>query len=264
EYHPLFGFGEERIVDNVHPKAEPFLLTGNSGTCILLIHGFTSSPSELRELGERLNQQGFTVRAPLLPGHGSSPVDLNETTWRDWYGKVKGEVEGLQSLCSSLFLVGLSMGGLLALKAAAELEGIRGVVTINAPIFFKGSLVPFARILRFIRPYMPKKLDDNYRIMRAQDRFAYDEIPVKAFLSVKELSRQVVRDLKNVKVPVLIFQSKNDESIEERSALVIRGQVGSREENLIWLEKSSHVATMGPELPFITGEICRFIHKHTN
>lgn len=124
--------------------------------------------------------------------------------------------------------------------------------------------MPFARILRFIRPYMPKKLDDNYRIMREQDRFAYDEIPVKAFLSVRELSRQVVRDLKNVKVPVLIFQSKNDESIEERSALVIRGQVGSQEENLIWLEKSSHVATMGPELSFITREICRFIHKHTN
>ncbi len=247
---------------NVYPEAEPFFLTGESGTGILLVHGFTSSPSELRPLGDGLNRQSFTVRAPLLPGHGSSPAHLNETGWRDWYESVRDEITHLEFLCERIFLVGLSMGGLLVLKAAAELPGIRGVVTINAPVMFKGSLVPFAPVLRFIRPYMPKKMDENYRRMKKQNRFAYDEVPVKAFISVKHLAKQVVKDLKNVTVPVLIFQSENDEAIEERSALVIKNQLASRDKTLIWLKESSHVATMGPELPCITDTICDFIRKN--
>lgn len=249
-------------MEKVHPEAEPFLLAGGSGTGILLVHGFTSSPSELRDLGEGLNRQSFTVRAPLLPGHGSSPADLNETGWPDWYGAVRDEIERLQSVCNSLFLVGLSMGGLLVLKAAAELSGIKGVVTINSPVMFKGSLVPFAPVLRFIRPYMPKKMDENYHRLKRQNRFAYDEVPVKAFISVRRLARLVIKDLKKVTVPVLIFQSENDEAIEEKSALIIKNQVASRDKTLIWLKESSHVATMGPEIPYITEKICTFVRKH--
>lgn len=248
-------------MNKVHPQAEPFSLEGNETVC-LLVHGFTTSPSEMRDLGERLNGAGFTVQVPLLPGHGSSPEDLNNTTWEDWNGMVLREAEALRASHQTLFIIGLSMGGLLALKVAAELEGVDGVVTINSPIYLKGSLVPFAPLIKFFRPYIPKKIDDSYLNMKKRDRFAYDDIPVKAFLSMKQLIKLVVKSLKRMRSPLLIFQSETDESIEEKSALVILNQAGSQDKQLVWLQQSSHVATMGPELELISNEIIGFIRQH--
>lgn len=245
----------------IHPQARPFFLKGNDIAC-LLIHGFTTSPSEMRDLGERLNYEGFSVSVPLLPGHGSSSEDLNRTTWREWYAWIRDEAGILRENYRQVYLIGLSMGGLLALKAAADMEGLSGVVTINSPIYLKGSLVPFAPVLKFIRPYIPKKIDDNYREMKMRARFAYDDVPVRAFLSMRELIRLVVKSLKNVRVPLLIFQSETDESIEEKSALVIKNRAGSQDKKLIWLKNSAHVATMGPEIDLINKEITGFIRQN--
>lgn len=248
---------------DIHPQAQPFFLEAGTTACIL-VHGFTTSPSEMRQLGENLHQEGFSVKAPLLPGHGSSPADLNRTSWRDWYGAVQDELVSLQNRYERLYLIGLSMGGLLALKAASEMQGVHGVVTINSPIYLKGSLVPFAPVIKFFRPYIPKRIDDNYREMKRRERFAYDDIPVKAFLSMKELIKLVVKNLKKVTGPVLIFQSETDESIEEKSALIIRNHCGSEDKTLIWLKQSTHVATMGPECDLIAREIVNFITRHGN
>ncbi len=259
----LSGYlGEESLVADIHPQARPFFLKGGPVTC-LLIHGFTTSPSEMRHLGEKLHEEGFTVSAPLLPGHGSTPEDLNRTTWWDWYGAVKEEAQKLDDSYRQLYLIGLSMGGLLALKTAADLEGVAGVATINTPIYLKGYLIPFAPILKFVKPYVPKKIDENYREMKKRERFAYDDIPVKAFLSMRQLTKMVVRSLKKVVAPVLIFQSEEDESVEKKSALVIRDQV-TGDKRLVWLQKSSHVATMGPEIDFISQEIIGFIKQNND
>jgi carboxylesterase len=87
---------------------------------VVLVHGFTGSPAAMRPWAEFLNARGYSVRVPLLPGHGTKPADLNEVQWPEWPAKVKAEIVELQKHCSQIFVTGLSMGGGTTLNVAAE------------------------------------------------------------------------------------------------------------------------------------------------
>src|SRR5687767_7503545 len=87
---------------------------------VLLIHGFTASPTQLRLVGTDLHQRGLTVSAPLLPGHGTTLADLSKQHWQDWVRHVELALTDLKSRCSAVFVAGISLGSLLTLYLAAE------------------------------------------------------------------------------------------------------------------------------------------------
>ncbi len=89
---------------------EPFLLQGGREG-VLLVHGFTGFPRDMRPLGEHLNQQGLTALGVRLAGHGTHVDDLTRTHWRDWYRSVLDGYGLLRGLCSKVWVMGLSMGG---------------------------------------------------------------------------------------------------------------------------------------------------------
>jgi len=101
------------------PLAKSFEFKG-SNKGVLLIHGFTGSPFVLRFLGEHLNKKGgYTVKAPLLKGHGTSIEDMEKASWKDWIDDVKNAHKELEKECSKVYVVGYSMGGLLAIILAS-------------------------------------------------------------------------------------------------------------------------------------------------
>ncbi len=103
----------------VVPGAEPWSSDGNE-VGILVLHGFTGSPKSMRPWAEALAAEGWTVRLPLLPGHGTTWQDMNLTTWEDWYAEVEKALRDLQSRCTTVFVMGLSMGGSLTLRLAEQ------------------------------------------------------------------------------------------------------------------------------------------------
>jgi hypothetical protein len=92
----------------------PFRLEGGP-VGLLLVHGFTGSPGEVRPTAEELHRRGLTIHAPLLPGHGTTPQDLNTRLWQEWADAVTEAYERLRGRCEVAFLGGLSMGSLLSL-----------------------------------------------------------------------------------------------------------------------------------------------------
>jgi carboxylesterase len=94
----------------------------NAHIGVLLVHGFTGSPASMRPWGEFLHSKGYTVRVPLLPGHGTQPEDLNKVKWQEWPAKVEFELSELRKTCDVIFLVGLSMGGGTVLNVAASIN----------------------------------------------------------------------------------------------------------------------------------------------
>ena len=78
--------------------AEPFDHDG-SDTGVLLCHGFTGTPQSMRPWGQYLAGRGFTVHIPLLPGHGTSWQEMNQTRWRDWYSCVDTAFRKLHETC---------------------------------------------------------------------------------------------------------------------------------------------------------------------
>ena len=247
----------------IHPQAESFLLTGPTDTACLFIHGFTASPSEVYPVARLIYEKtGYSASGPLLPGHGCTPREMNQTCWQDWFNRVEQEIDYLHRKHKRVFVVGLSMGGLLSLHAASLKKGLTGVIVINTPIFTKSPrLMALAPVLRFLRPYHPKRIDQAAKELAAMGRFAYPVMPVKAFLSMHKLRETVLPEIPQLNLPILVFQSSQDESVDPRSASYIKDKAVQSPVNLIELNNSGHIATMGQEKILIVEEIIKFIDQ---
>jgi carboxylesterase len=247
----------------VHPQAEPFFLRGNDSNALLMLHGFTASPSELYPSARLLNELGgLTVSGILLPGHGSSPRDLKKTGWKDWYRSVEDEACHLLEHYERVFVAGLSLGGLLALHAAVNIPGFTGVISINAPLYTHYPLLTAtAPLLRVVKPYFPKKSDRRQEQLYQKGRFAYDVMPVRAFRSMQQLRALVMEELADIEIPLMVVQSLQDESVHPRSADYILKQAVQSQSKLLELAQSEHIATMGPEKEILVQAILQFIQN---
>ncbi len=246
----------------INPQAASFLLTGDGDTACLFIHGFTASPSEVYPVARLLYEMmGCTVSGPLLPGHGTSPEDMNQTGWQDWFVRVEQEIDYLRRRHTRVFVAGLSMGALLALHAAAKQPDLKGVIAINTPIITTSSpwLKAITPLMQYMRPYYPKEIKRDTEELQTQGRFAYPVMPVKAYISMGKLNKMVVQELPRLNIPMLLFQSRHDDSVDSKSAKFIQDQASQGQVRLIFLPESGHIATMGPEKNLIADEIAEFI-----
>lgn len=246
------------------PEAKAFFLQANDKTALLFVHGFTASPSELYPTAQILhNSYNCTVDALLLPGHGTSPEEMNETVWQDWFGAVEKELHLLLDTYEKVFVGGLSMGGMLALYAGIHIKGIRGVVSINAPIYLRYPVLRMlAPFIQHFCSYVPKKSPEHLKRLKKEGRFAYDDVPIKAFLSMMELRDTLVKELDKLSTPLLLMQSRLDESVNRKSAAYIYKNASSSQIRLIDLTDSRHVATMGTEKEAIAREIANFMDEN--
>lgn len=257
--YTIVYLGEEIIV--TIKGAEEYLLRGGTKG-VLLIHGFTGSPAELRPLGDYLNKQGYTVLGVLLPGHGTVPEDLNNTAWEDWYAKVTEGFKRLQQTSSSIYVVGMSMGGLLAMKAAAELP-VAKAVFMSTPIFLydrRAKLLWFAKyFLNVIR-----KGKRNYDIAE-QYNISYNVMPIKGIVEVCDLIKHCVHDVVHkITVPCLIMQSKVEHTVRPKSANYIYDNLQSEWKKISWFERSGHIITLDRERARVHQEIDEFLRSKEN
>lgn len=242
----------------VHGAAEPFFLSGSPEQAILFLHGLTGSPSEVYPTALHLNQHyGYTVSGPLLPGHGSHPRFLNRLVWQDWFGAAAEELTYLLSAYKQVWVAGLSMGGLLALHAARQTSGLRGAISINAPLYPRGSiLMSFTSVLKYIYPYSKKRNSEQIEALAAQGRFTYGVMPLGAFDSMKKLRNTVKAEAGGISIPVLIMQGSRDQVVWPKSGKYLAKMIPGAA--LIRLERSEHIATMGEETARIAQAISEF------
>src|SRR3954467_12182961 len=139
----------------VLPGAEPFRFDrGRTG--VLLCHGFTGSPQSLRPWGEYLAEAGMTVALPRLPGHGTTWQEMNRTRWEDWYAELDKTLADLRGRCSEVFIMGLSLGGCMALRLTeVNGDGIRGLVLVNPSVVNDVPLLRLAPLLGLVVPSVP-------------------------------------------------------------------------------------------------------------
>lgn len=236
----------------------PFFYLGDE-TGILLIHGFTGSPSELRPMGHFLREQGYTVYAPLLAGHGTSPEELAETTWQDWWNSVKAGYERLQTVeVKKIYVVGHSMGGLLAFYVASKLA-VDGVISLCTPIWVRDWRANFVRWINFFIPYHQRssKKEDHIE----SQLVPYDRTPLKSIEQLNQLIRIVKKEIPNIDVPTLVIQSRKDETVLPKSANFIYDHIATEQKKLTWYENSSHIITLDKERKRLFQEIDNFIRN---
>lgn len=245
-----------------HLDPSPFFLEdGPIG--VLLIHGFTGSPPEMRLVGDYLHQRGFTVSGPLLPGHGTTVEDMNRCQWTDWTSHVEKALADLQARCETVFVGGLSMGSLLTLYLAAHHPELHGAILYSPAVVVADRLIYLAPVLKHLIPTKPKSDESDMADPEADLRlWSYEENPVFAAHELLKLIRRVRRFLPQVTRPLLIIHSTLDQAIHPNSARYTYDRVGSADKELVTLHNSGHCITVDSEWEAVAEKTCEFIQAH--
>jgi carboxylesterase len=231
------------------PGAEPFRAAGGP-VGALVIHGFTGSPVSTRPWAEHLAAGGLTVTAPRLPGHGSRWQDLNLTRWPDWYAEVDRALTELLARCERVVVMGLSVGGCLALRLAEERgPDVTGLVVVNPSLMTTDPRARLSGVLSRVVASMPGVVDDIKKPGVTEG--GYSRLPTRAFHSLRQLWALTVADLGKVTAPLLVFRSSVDHVVEAVSTETLLARVGSTDVEERVLPDSYHVATLDNDAPAI-------------
>ena len=238
----------------------PFLLEGGP-VGVLLIHGYTATPVEMRLIGDYLHQRGYTVSGPRLPGHGTVIEDLHPFRWQDWAAHVDGAYAALRARCPKVFVGGESLGGLLALYLGAQHPEAAGVIVYAPALRPRGRLVRLTPFLKFLVKTRPKNRGPRARSIVDERWQGYNVDSVPAGAQILALQQAVQRRLPQVRPPLLIFQGKLDQTLVPEGAQEVYDHAGSTDKTLVWLEKSSHCIALDVEWEAAAQQTAAFIGR---
>lgn len=230
------------------PTAEPFFFPGKPGQpgC-LLIHGFTGAPKEMRWMGEYLSQQGYPSLGVRLAGHATRPEDMIRSRYTDWMASVEDGYHLLSGITNRVYLIGLSMGGILSLLMSTKLD-VAGVVTMSTPYRSPRDQPAWAmKIVSKFFKYQPKSKDDPSDTWFDKAAFAehvsYPQNPVRSGAEFQLLAAEMRAALPEVSVPVLLIHSRNDTYILPENMENIYANLGTSDKNKLYITEAGHVVT---------------------
>jgi carboxylesterase len=268
--NPLKRGGQAAPVEPLDPEVpRPFSaparpeLTGGRRIGVLLQHGFTGSPYSMKPWGHALAERGYAVEVPLLPGHGTSWQDLNTRRWHDWYAETSRAFEALRAANDAVVVGGLSMGGSLVLRLAADHpDAVAGVVLVNPAVHTTRRDVKALPVLKRLVGSFPGIANDIKK--PGVEELGYSRTPLRAADSMMREGWKPLRaDLARVTAPVLLFKSTVDHVVDPSSLDVIRATVSSRDVTERLLSESYHVATLDNDAQTIFDESADFIARVT-
>jgi carboxylesterase len=286
------------------PQSEPFYLpgawssarSGEQGGChppllgCLLLHGFTATPEEMRPLGDDLHARGYTVLGQRLAGHATTPADLSHTRWVDWLADVEDGLSILSATCERIFLIGQSMGGMIALTAAGTLEpapeghtfSLAGVIALSTPYpgarpgglaasvrrsVGRGLGRSMLRLASLLRPMAAKQVErfapDHPLYARREANYpAYPQYPTRIYFEIEQLQDAMHAALPDVKVPVLLIQSTTDPFIPPDSIQRLYDRLGTDDKRMLQVEGMDHSLTQDPQRQPVFDAIAEFMRTH--
>ena len=248
------------------PGAEPFFFPGGPIGCLLL-HGFTAMPEEMRWLGEDLAARGHATLGLRLAGHATCPADLARTRWTDWLVSVEEGLALLRGVTDQMFLIGQSMGGMIALVAAARYP-VDGVIALSTPSDMGGKPPPLAVRLFFrLRPMIRKPAAPAAPPLaerREAEYPAYPQFPARILMEVDLLRSALHEALPQVRVPALLMHSRADAAVGAESMPRIHEQLGSADKQMLWFDGMDHSLVRDPQRQVVFDAVAGFIARHAH
>lgn len=275
-------FMTERSIQELIGPSGFFEKRGETG--VLLIHGLTGTPAEMRHFGRQLSRKGLTVACPQLAGHCDSVDALKASTWQDWYRSVDEAFEALSRECQHVHVAGLSMGALLGLiLAARKQERLAGITLLSPTFFYDGWNIPkwrqrlllpliiYSPLRHFISweeppPYGIK--DERVRAMvsavlenrdsRTADKIGHFKTPATVIRESKALIRAAKHCLGQVHRPTLVVHSLEDDMASVRNAHFVTDRIRSEHVETFFVDDSYHVLTLDKRRDDIANRVVAF------
>ncbi|MFH0854987.1 MAG: alpha/beta fold hydrolase [Candidatus Omnitrophota bacterium] len=277
-------------MDNAKLRKFDFLMKGDNGKAVLLIHGITGTPSEMNYLGKSLHKAGFSVLCRTLPKHCGSLRELKSVTWQEIADFCIKDLEGLKKEYRDVSVGGLSMGALMSVHLAYKYPALVSKVVALAPtIFYDGWAVPKHKILMDILwhvPFLRNSINireswpyglKNELLRAGIERFyrnaktiGNDEkaaifgspfFPMSCLYQHHLFTKVVKKELSSVKTPILIMHAKDDDMTSSKNAQYMYNRIASSQKSLIMLDDSYHMITIDKQKHKVAEEVIKFISE---
>lgn len=227
---------------------------------VLLCHGFTASPLSMRPWGEELARAGYSVSIPLLPGHGATWRETNQSSWAEWFSALEKAYEELAARCTTVVAMGISMGGALTLRLAAQHPEIAAVVVVNPSLQGDWKALQALPLMVRALPALPAFRSDVRRSGALQEG---TWLPLVALQSLCELWPVVCSELSHVRQPVLVFRSALDKVVSPTSSRLVLEAVSGPAQEVV-LPHSGHMSVLDWDAPHLFAESMRFTEAVLN
>lgn len=233
------------------------------GSAALCLHGLTGTPYEVRPIAEALAAQGVRAVGIWMAGHNGTVEDLARTSRHAWVERAAEALASLRAEHDRVFLVGVSLGGLVCLRLAERLP-VDGIVTVGSPLtlsFPIPQLIPLLRLFSKARPKRSSGVEDPEALAR-HPRFP--AMPYDAVRELIRLQREVRRELGTIRAPILVAHGVHDETAHPSNARRLFDAVGTSasDKQLLMLARSGHVATVDYDGPELAEYAARFLLGH--
>lgn len=229
-------------------SGEPFLWLPEKSKDIgvVLVHGLLASPAEVRSFGEQLRDGGYAVIGVRLKGHGTSPWDLRDRTWRDWLESVRRGYAILSAFAGRICLVGFSTGAALSLHlASARPARLAGVAAVSVPLKMRDRgmiFVPFLhganRLARWV-PAFEGVMPFRSRVPE-HPHINYRHLPIRSLFELQRLVSDLEDRLPAVECPVVVIQGSDDPIVDPKSAALVLQKLGSSQRRLLTVSAQRH------------------------
>ena len=250
----------------VLPGAEPIDLQEEGSHGVLLLHGFGDTPQTLSLLARRLSKSGYSVFAPLLPGHGRSPESFAKSRAHEWIAAAKDSYNTMRARHERVSVVGLSMGGALAVIVASEQREIPALVLIAPYLGMPGLLRAAAathwlwgKVLGERNARNPRSIYDP---IEREKNLAYGAVTGRELYELSRVVRAARKSLGRVHAPTLIVQSREDPRLAQAIAELALSTLGSEQKKLVWTEGAGHIITVDYGREGVFSEVERWLTAH--
>jgi carboxylesterase len=245
---------------------------------VLLLHGLSSSPLEMRFLARALYREGFTAVAPMLDGYSAGS---QEHRMEAWLASAIREFDALRANYATVSICGLSIGAALSIALVAERPAARALILLSVTLDYDGWAIPWYRFLLGWAYYTPLRHRWRYRegepyglrnealrakIARAMQRDAISEvgpstISLPALHEASRLSAKVRRQLPSITADTLIIHAIDDETASPLNARFVDSHIGASFLRTIFLDDSYHMITSDNEREIVAREIVMFLRE---
>src|ERR1700733_13474442 len=244
------------------------LKNGNHQAGVILLHGLTGMPSELRPVAKHLTKLGYLVETPLLPGHGAGHPELLASNWKEWVNFAKHAFDEMSQRCEQVFIGGLSMGALLATIAAAEDSRVKGLIVLSPTLYYDGhNTSPYGAFLWLV-DYLPElgKLCywteeppfglQDVRLQRQiiksmeaaasgeSDQFGLFRTYAGSLRQLELLVQHLRKNARKVRCPAMFVHSLEDTLATIKNTTELVSMISSQDKTLHLLSGCDHVLTL--------------------
>ena len=244
---------------------QPFFFPGANRKGVLLIHGWTTTPYEMRRLGKYLNENGYSVCAPLLRGHGSVPKELEKVKWEEWVQDAEKAYYDLKLNCDEIYIGGTSIGSCLAVMMAKDHPETKKLLLLAMPYYMRFEKIALLtmRIMAKIRNYNKKYYPPTFGGINTITRLiSYQSYPMTSAIEAVKLIGETRKYVPKINQPCFIIQSLSDHIVARKSARVISEKIGSKIKKVKYLKRAYHTFISDIKNENIFEEILEFFEKN--